>query len=119
MTSILDQHDSQTRRTGCPNCGGTVLTGCLGSEQEHDYCDSCDWSRDRSEVDTWYTWRTDAAHAGLWAADATDALATLIARGEWAEIDSERERADIADGAWLTIRDASTYTTVVSRGQTP
>ena len=55
------------------------------------------------ERETWYTWRTDAAHGGLWADSADEALASLVREGEWAEIGSDRESRDIADGAWLTI----------------
>ena len=55
------------------------------------------------ERETWYTWRTDAAHGGMWADSADEALAALVREGEWAEIGSGREARDIADGAWLTI----------------
>jgi len=49
MTSILSQMESISRHTACPECGGTILTGAPGTEQEHDYCDKCDWTQDRSE----------------------------------------------------------------------
>jgi hypothetical protein len=51
---------------------------------------------------TTYYWRTDAASGEIMAASAEDALATLIAQGEWSS-DPRREARDIADGAWLRI----------------
>lgn len=42
------------------------------------------------ERETWYTWRTDAAHGGLWADSVDEALATLVREGEWAEIGSDQ-----------------------------
>jgi len=52
---------------------------------------------------TRYTWRTDAVSGTLWADNVDEAMATLVREGEWAEIGSDREACDIADGAWLTI----------------
>jgi predicted RNA-binding Zn-ribbon protein involved in translation (DUF1610 family) len=117
MTSILDQMESISRHASCPECGGTILTGCPGTEQEHYYCDRCDWTQDRSEVDTWYTWRTDAVRSGMWADSADDVLASLVAQNEWPEIDSAREAREIADGAWLTIFDDGVP--AIRRGQMP
>ncbi len=114
--SILDQTASISSRTTCA-CGGTILTGAAGSEQEHTYCDSCDRVEHRADVDTWITWRTDAAHGGLWADSVEAALAQLITQREWAALDSERETADIADGAWLTI--SQDGLPVLTRGQMP
>ena len=53
-----------------------------------------------------YTWRTDAASGRVRGNSADDALAQLVRDGEWAGIDSAREAAEIADGAFLFIRDA-------------
>lgn len=50
---------------------------------------------------TTYTFRTDAAHGEVIAADVDAALDQLIAENEWSADDA----ADIADGAWLTIFD--------------
>lgn len=51
------------------------------------------------------TWRTDAASGEIQATSAEAALTQLIAEGEWAIVDSARERRDIRDGAWIAIRD--------------
>lgn len=102
-TKSARRAEMKTSRCPTPGCMGTILTGVPGTEQEHDYCDRCDWSQDRSEIETWYAWRTDAAHHGVWASDIDDALAQIVADGEWAEIDSAREARDIADGAWLCV----------------
>src|SRR5687768_4958741 len=114
--SILQHMDSLASRTTC-DCGGTTLTGCNGTEQEHSYCDRCDWVEHRADIDTWMTWRTDAASGGMWAKDAEAALAQLISEGEWAQPDSEREERDIADGSWLTI--SRHGLPVLSRGEMP
>ncbi len=53
-----------------------------------------------------YTWRTDAASGMVRGNNADDALAQIVRDGEWAEVDSERERLEIEDGAFLLIRDA-------------
>lgn len=52
-----------------------------------------------------YFYRTDAVHASVEADSAEQALAKIIADGEWAATDSQREQRDIADGAWLKIFD--------------
>jgi hypothetical protein len=114
--SILDQTASLGRRAAC-DCGGTILTGCSGTEEEHSYCDSCDWVQHRSETESWITWRTDAAHGGFWAASAQAALAQLVAEREWSDIDASRETHDIANGAWLTIYEDGIP--VLTRGQMP
>lgn len=114
--SILRHMDSLASRATC-DCGGTILTGCNGTELEHSYCDRCGRAEHRADSDTWVTWRTDAASGGMWAESAEAALAELIAQSEWAALDSERETSDIADGAWLTIfKDGLP---VFQRGQMP
>lgn len=45
------------------------------------------------------------------------ALASVIAAGEWAAVDSSRERRDLANGGWLTIFEAGVP--VLRRGQMP
>jgi len=50
-----------------------------------------------------YTYRTDATHGEVEAADVDAALAALVEQREWAT--GAREQRDIADGAWLTIFD--------------
>ena len=52
-----------------------------------------------------FTWNTDAAKGTIAASDADAAVAALVEQREWAEIDSARERRDIADGAFLLVRD--------------
>lgn len=46
-----------------------------------------------------YTWSTDSAGGTIHATSVEDAVARLIADGEWPKDDA----AVIADGAWLTI----------------
>lgn len=67
---------------------------------------------------TTYGWRTDAAHGEISAATIDAAVERLIAEGEWAEIDSDREARDLADGAWLLIRSDDTDEEV-RRGTVP
>lgn len=52
-----------------------------------------------------YTYRTDAAAGALTAATVEQAVAEIVWGHEWAPVDSPREAADLADGAWLTIFD--------------
>lgn len=114
--SIMQHMESLARSTAC-SCGGTILTGCGGTEQEHSYCDRCDWVEHRADVETWMTWRTDAASGGMWADSADEAVNQLISEREWAALDSEREASDIADGAWLTI--SRNGLPVLTRGEIP
>lgn len=65
-----------------------------------------------------YMWRTDAAHGDLQAESMDAAVAQLIAQGEWSAIDGRREARDIADGAWLLVRDTQTGAEY-RRGETP
>ncbi len=53
-----------------------------------------------------YTYRvgTDAVQFDIVATSAAAALRAVIAKQEWAELDSPRERREVADGAWLVIR---------------
>lgn len=67
---------------------------------------------------TTYSFRTDAAHGEIEANDMNAAVARLIADREWAELDSARETADIANGAWLAI-DEIDGTETLRRGKMP
>ena len=51
-----------------------------------------------------YEWSTDAASGTIEADDIDAVVKQLIAENEWAELDSPRERRDIADSAFLIIR---------------
>lgn len=106
--SILTHIESLSRNTTTCDCGGTILVGATGTEQEHSYCDRCDWVEHRADVSTWYTWRTDAAHGGMFAESLDAAVAQVVSEHEWAEIDSTKESADITDGAYLLVRDTET-----------
>lgn len=65
-----------------------------------------------------YTWRTDAAHGEVEAGTIGAVLTRLISEGEWAEIDSDREARDLANGAWLLVRSEDTAEEV-RRGTVP
>lgn len=55
--------------------------------------------------DTEFRWRMDAASENLRTPSIEAAIARLMQEHEWADIDSECKRRDIADGAWLCIAD--------------
>jgi hypothetical protein len=68
---------------------------------------------------TRYAWATDAASGHIDADNPQAALSMLIDQGEWAPLDSSRERRDIADGAWIMIGEDTAGEALISRGYTP
>lgn len=65
-----------------------------------------------------FSWRTDAASGKIEAATAQQVFNQLVWEREWADIDTDREQRDIADGAWLLISNDD-GTEAMSRGVVP
>lgn len=66
-----------------------------------------------------YSWATDAASGEVQASDEHAVLDLLVAMGEWAAVGSARERADIADGAYLMIGLDAPGERLIARGVAP
>lgn len=106
LCDYLDHDDADIRRDAyshwCAGTGGREMPRGWTPEQQG----------------STYTWRTDAAHGEIWAASLDAAVAAVVADDEWSEIDSDREVREIADGAYLLVRDSQTGAEY-RRGETP